>query len=138
MKTIILILIACFLIAGCALRYDERLIGTWKSDREKTVSDFYKRFPSRFENNPEKKERFAEMFGHLIHSYTPTEIITGYGGETSAMKYSVVKKAENFVIINIYCSECDNEERRITFEDNFQSYSLDENWGIKEYFKKVQ
>lgn len=78
------------------------------------------------------------MFGHLIHSYTPTEIITGYGGETSAMKYSVVKKAENFVIINIYCSECDHEERRITFEDNFQSYSLDESFGITEYFKKVQ
>jgi hypothetical protein len=69
---------------------------------------------------------------------TPTEIITGYGGETSVMKYGVVKKAENFVIINIYCSECDNEERRITFEDNFQSYSLDESWGIREYFKKVQ
>ena len=49
---------------------DRRLLGTWRSDRKPTVSEW--RFKKRL--TPARRRKFLDIFGHLRVTYTRTRI----------------------------------------------------------------
>ncbi len=53
-----------------ASKTDRRLLGTWRSDRQPTVTDW--RFTKRL--TPERRRKFLDIFGHLRVTYTRTRI----------------------------------------------------------------
>ena len=134
MKQIILIFI-CILLSGCAARYDERLLGSWRSDREGTVADFDRRFPDRFEGKPEKKEKFAKIFGNMTHTFTLNDLTVKYCDSVFTVRYKVLKIENDYVLIKTHGD--DSEEIRIRFTDNFNSYWVNEDSSFSEKFTKI-
>lgn len=137
MKIFILSILACFSLCGCAAKYDERLLGSWKSDRERAVAEYCKRNPSKCENDSEKIEKLSKiLFGHMVQTYTKTEIIVGHETDAFAVKYRIAEKAKNFVIV-----EVDEDEwaakYKLTFDNDYKSFRVD-NSLISEYFSKIQ
>jgi hypothetical protein len=55
-------------MATHASKTDKRLLGTWRSDRRRTVPDW--RFAKRL--SPEKRRKFLAIFGKLQVTYTRT------------------------------------------------------------------
>jgi hypothetical protein len=53
-----------------APKTDKRLLGSWKSDRRRTVSEW--RFKKRL--SPQRKRKFLAIFGRLALTYTRTRI----------------------------------------------------------------
>jgi hypothetical protein len=70
MHKVILMLMACLFLAGCAGTIDKKLIVTWKSNRDKSVSECLRRAPYRQEMKPEKKKSLQIFSGiwciHLL------------------------------------------------------------------------
>ena len=54
-----------------ALPPDERLLGTWRSNRELSVATMRRALMFR---TPEQQERFFDVFGDLTLTYTPTVV----------------------------------------------------------------
>ena len=74
---------------------DQRLIGTWRSDKARTIKHWcYSK-----ELSPEKKERFEGIFGKFTLRFTETHIHTDYEGEKQVVPYSVVASDESSVVI---------------------------------------
>jgi len=137
MKKIILFIVSCLFVSGCAGNIDKKLIGTWKSDREKTVAECMRCVPNRFDIRPERKERFAELFGHMVHSYTENELTTEYKGEVIAGTYEIIERGDKFLIIRIHFECTDDQIVKIRFENNFESYWVNEDTEFPENFTKI-
>jgi hypothetical protein len=131
----ILIIVTCIILSGCAAHYDERLLGSWKSDREGTVAEFDRRFPGRFKGKPEKKERFSKIFGDLTHTFTPHEMTVEYDDCVSTARYKILKIEGDSVLIKIYGDFKD--KLKIRFSDNHNSYWVNEETDFSEKFTKI-
>ncbi len=134
MKQILLISII-LLFSGCTARYDERLLGSWKSDREGTVAEFVRRFPDRFEGKPEKKEKFSKIFGHQTHTFTPNDVTVEFPDSAYTIRYKVLEIGNDYVLIETYGEYGD--EIKIKFTDNFNSFWLNEDSSFLEKYTKI-
>jgi hypothetical protein len=67
-------------------KQDKRLLGTWRSDRRRTLRDWIwrKGFPA------SKRKRLADIFGHLTLRYTKRRLYSDYKG---------YKEMDNFEIV---------------------------------------
>jgi hypothetical protein len=131
----ILITMFCIFISGCATLYDERLLGSWRSDREGTVAEYNRRFPKRFEGKPEKKEKFERIFGNLTHTFTRKDLSVEYEDSVFTVGYKVLKLEKDYVLIKTYGE--DGEEIKIRFVDNLNSYWVNEDSDFPEKFTKI-
>lgn len=83
------------LAAANKRRIDRRLIGTWRSDKERTVKHWH--YAKELE--PEKKERFENIFGKFSLHFTNTHIHTEFEGEKQVVPYTVVASDHSSVVI---------------------------------------
>jgi len=109
-------LFLCVVALGCAgIQEEPRLYGAWKSNYERTVSEF-KAVP---DITAEQIAALSdpELFGHMIQIYGPREAIVIYESECTRTLYEVVARAESHVDITYY-DEFSEEQitKRIYFE----------------------
>lgn len=76
-------------------RIDRRLIGTWRSDKERTVKNWH--YTKELE--PEKKERFENLFGKFTLRFTNTHVHTEFDSEKQVVPYTVVASDDSSVVI---------------------------------------
>ena len=136
MKRIIIIFLAIFLL-GCAPKYDPRLIGTWQSNRADTVAEAFKRDPAWHEAAPERIQRFRQMFGHMVVTYTKNSAVIEYKEEKCELNYTVIEKGEGFVVIKTIGGLDDQQDLRLSFSEDLSSYWIDSGWGVREKFDKI-
>jgi len=109
---------------------DPRLIGKWKSDRERTVKLWKYSKPL----SDDERLRFESMFGKLTWRITPTHIFSEYDGEKLSQQYSVLGVDSQSVVIR----------RKGESHDELQQFFFEEGWlyvvsGYNiEFFKRVE
>ena len=114
-------------------KIDSRLLGTWRSDRQPTVSDW--RFAKRL--TPERRRRFLAIFGHLRVTYTRTRIRSVLRDYDSSQHYEVLGTDSDTVAIRCEDGQVAGQWRiqHIHFEGRNRYWiALGRN---REWFKRV-
>ena len=136
-------MLALVALLGCASgdKFDARLNGTWKSNREESVADAFRRDPRWTNAAPEKVERFRDMFGHMTLTYSNGVVTTRFKGEAGTLRYTVLDRGEDYVVIRVHGGIQDGKEIRIRFVDNDKAYWITTQAimgdGLRERFDKV-
>lgn len=108
---------------------DSRLLGTWRSDKERTVALWkYQK-----ELSPETQERFEKIFGKFTLRFTETHIYTEFEETKDSVPYSVVARDASSVVI-AWHEEKEHSLQHIHFED--QSYYVLSGYNV-EFYKRV-
>jgi hypothetical protein len=116
-------------VLGCSAKakVDPRLNGTWRSNREESVSDAFRRDPRWTNASPEKVERFRDMFGHMTVSYSNGVATTRLRGQEGTLRYTVVDRGDDYVVIRVRGGIQDGHDVRIRFVDGGRAYWITSN-----------
>lgn len=108
---------------------DKRLLGTWRSDKERTVALWkYQK-----ELSPETRERFERIFGKFTLRFTETHIYTEFEDTKDTVPYSVVARDSSSVVI-AWHEEKERSLQHIHFEG--ESYYVLSGYNV-EFYKRV-
>jgi hypothetical protein len=107
--------------AGCA-KSDSRLYGTWRSNRDESVADAFRRDPRWTNAPPEKVERFRDIFGHMTLTYSKGAVTSRYRGEEETLRYTVEDRGDDYVVIRMHGGIQDGESIRIRFVEGGRGY----------------
>ena len=88
-------------------KVDKRLLGTWRSDRARTVAEW--RFAKRL--SPEKRKIFLSIFGKLRLTYTRKRIRGVLQKYQFAQPYEVLAADSDTVALRYYDSQLTKEWR---------------------------
>ena len=113
---------------------DKRLLGTWRTDRGRTVAEW--RFRKRL--TPQKRRKFLAIFGKLRVTYTRTRIRGIYGDYRFAQRYQVVAMDSDSVAIRYEDTQVTGQWRiqHVHFEgQNHYWIALGRN---REWFRRVK
>jgi len=124
-------LISVFIL-GCSDSSDDRLIGTWISDKDKTLRQFREQGIS----NDKLYDFLNDNLGKLKITYTPHKAIINFEGTFTEEKYEVLGKDHNSIAIKGKSAFGEDEISILTFDDNYY-YTYSELVGYVEYFRKV-
>ena len=117
---------------------DERLIGTWQSDAERTVAVM--REQGRLNNK--HSAALCKMFGKLRVTYTRTGITSELDGVTEVSRYEVLGRDKLSVVIREVESKPSplelTEFAVIHFEGPDSYWLYTKIGGIQEFFKRVR
>jgi len=91
---------------------DRRLLGTWKSDKARTLEEWACNPAS----TPEQQTRIAEWFGKLTVRYTEARVFTEFEGERTKCSYRVAAIDSDSVAI-VCRTDGRDEIRHIHFVD---------------------
>lgn len=137
------ILLAALTVAVLSLlrparQIDERLIGTWQSDADRTITAMRARRPV-----DEKQEAaLRKIFGKLRITYNKTTYTTALDGVTESNRYEVLGRDRLSVVIRdveATPSPLEVTEFAVIQFDGPDSYWLySKMGGIAEYFKRVR
>jgi hypothetical protein len=111
-------MVAC---AGCA-KSDPRLDGTWRSNRDESVADAFRRDPRWTNATPERVERFRNVFGNMTLTYRNGTVTTRYRGEEGTLRYTIEDRGEDYVVIRMHGGIQDGESIRMRFVDGGRGY----------------
>ena len=110
--------------------YDKRLIGTWQSDRRRTMGEWiYAR-----RRTPKRRKQIADIFGHLTLRFTRSRLHSEFKGHRDVQEYKVVASDSDSVAIVHWNGLL--EERRIQhihFEGEYYWIALGRN---REFFRQ--
>ena len=109
---------------------DKRRLGTWRSDKERTVSLW--RYKT--ELDAEKKAKFESIFGKLTKRFTPTFAYSEYDTEKIKSKYRVLGSDHSSVVV-AYVEEKGVELQQIFFEA--ESFYVVSGYNV-EFFRRVE
>ena len=109
------------------IQVDRRLLGSWRSDRRKTMAEFV--WPRSMK--PDRRKWFAGLFGHLKLRYTPRYLASDLKGFCERDRYEVVAMDADSVAILWGAGQI----LHIHFEDDWYWISLGRN---REWFKRVK
>jgi hypothetical protein len=117
---------------------DERLIGTWQSDADRTIDALRQRKPL-----DEKQEAgLRQLFGQLRITYSKQKYTTELNGVSETVPYEVLGRDKQSVVLRDKentPSILDVTEFAIIHFDGPDSYWLvTKVGGIQEYFKRVR
>lgn len=143
----VLVTLACLLIAcgkrgtttaGSNKLTDERLLGTWQSDKERTVEEL-----QRTRRLDEKQlAALSGMFGKLKITYTEATYTTKLDGVTESMPYEVVGRDRHSVVVrDLERREPDlglTEFSVIHFDRPDSYWVFTEIGGFREFFRRVR
>ena len=109
---------------------DPRLLGTWKSDKARTLEEWAYAAAT----TSDEQDRIANWFGKLAMRYTAARVFTNLEGEATQCPYRVVAKDPESVAI-VCRTEGRDEIRHIHFiGDNLYWVSVGRN---REFFARV-
>jgi hypothetical protein len=128
--------------ARTARMTDDRLIGTWQSDADRTIAGIRERTPV----DDKQEAVLRKLFGKMRVTYTPTTYTTELDGTTASYTYEVLGKDKQSVVIHEVGrkpSPLDGvvalSEFAVIHFDGPDSYWLyTQIGGIREYFKRVR
>jgi hypothetical protein len=113
---------------------DRRLLGTWRSDRRRTITDWHwqKRVTAK------QKHRLAKFFGRLKVRYTRNRIYTEFEDYRDVKDYRVIGQDSESVAI-VYWESLREEEviTQIHFEGHHYWINIWGN-GNREWFRRIQ
>jgi len=120
---------------------DDRLIGTWQSDAERTIAGI--RAEGTIE--PEREAKLRNLFGKMRITYTTKTYTTELDDSVVTYSYQLLGRDKHSVV---FC-DSENKESPLAFLelstftvihfDSPDSYWLDtEIGGIREYFKRIR
>ena len=127
-----MLILIIILILGCSDSSDDRLIGTWVSDKEKTLSQFREQGIS----NDKLYDFLNDNLGKLKITYTPYKAIINFDGTITEEKYEILGKDHDSIAIKGKSAFGEDEISILTFDDNY-FYTYSELGGYVEYFRKV-
>ena len=137
MKTILPILLLSTLSLCRAGESADRLVGSWRSNRELSMSTFH---PKK-EVSEETRARITDLFGRLIVAYTPNQVSLRMADERSAaeaQKYSVVAETSDTIKIRYQDPKTKNDlEQEITFVGKDRYWISIDKADFREYFDRV-
>lgn len=108
---------------------DRRLLGTWRSDKERTLA----LWKHQKKLAPETRERFDNIFGKFTLRFTETHIFTEFEGTKDTVPYSVVASDSSSVLI-VWHEEKERSLQHIHFEG--ESYYVLSGYNV-EFYKRV-
>ena len=110
-------------------RIDKRLLGTWKSDQERTT----KLWKYKNELDEVKKAKFESIFGKMTRRFTPAMVYSEFEGQKLSGRYWVVASDIRSVVV-AYPDQSGIELQQIFFEEDwhyvFSGYNV-------EFFRRV-
>jgi hypothetical protein len=135
-----LVIVAVAIPIRFARLRDDRLIGTWLSDADRTIAGMQPEQPK----DSKREAKLREIFGKMRVTYTAATYTTELNGEFVTYKYQLLGRDEHSVVI----SETENKPSPLEFMelstfsvihfDTPDSYWLDSEVGqMREYFKRV-
>lgn len=139
------------LIALCVIGYyywsnttrvDDRLIGTWQSDGERTIATM----KEQRKLNDKQVESLNTLFGKLQITYTNNrEIRTSMNDSKDSGRFEIVGMDKNSVVIREYGTKRPDveyfnlSEYQVIYFDGPDAYWVyTQIGGVKEYFKRVK
>lgn len=111
-------------------KIDKRLLGTWKSDKERTIERW--RYDKPLSN--EKREKFESIFGKLVLRITETHYYGIFEEDNFSCPYTVVASDERSVCISQDFTGT-QELKQYFFEGNYMYVLVGYNI---EFFKQVE
>jgi hypothetical protein len=99
-------------LAVKARKVDKRLLGTWRSDKERTTQ--FWRYKSNLD--AEQKAKFESIFGKLRRRFTETHSYSEFDGEKTSGRYLVVASDSKSVVLAFPEEHFDLQQ--IFFEEN--------------------
>jgi len=94
-------------------KIDKRLLGTWRSNKEKTTGLWkYTK-----EMTPAARERFEKIFGKFTLRFSETHIFTEFERTTDVVPYTVVAQDKTSVVI-AWLEKEGTSLQHIHFEEN--------------------
>ncbi len=111
--------------------HDRRLIGTWRSDRNRTGGEI----SARRDVSRSQAQRLRQLFGDLELRYTRARCYSSFKGHTEVTTYRVVAKDLTSVVV-AYLNADSGEETlsHLHFEGRYYWVCLG---AIREYFRKT-
>jgi hypothetical protein len=121
---------------------DDRLIGAWQSDADRTIAGFRERKPV----DDKQEAALRKLFGKLRVTWTPTGCTTELDGTIEAHRYELLGKDKLSVVVREIKEKpspldgvVELSEFTVIQFDGPDSYWLTTQiGGIREYFKRVQ
>ena len=115
-------------------RTDERLSGTWKSDRDRTMEEYH-RIYDRDDLSQETVQKATVGFGKRSLTFSGTDMLVDLEGETHSYRFRVVQAERNSVALRWRPSGTSNEFLDIEFDkDGF--WLMPQSAACKEFFRK--
>ena len=107
---------ACVLptLAASSRKTDKRLLGTWRSDKERTT----RLWRYKTELDAENKLKFESIFGKLTRRYTSTCLYSDFDGDKTSGKYSVIASDTRSVVL-AYTEEDGTRLEQVFFEEDW-------------------
>ncbi len=119
-------------------KYDERLVGVWKSNKKETVERFIKTHPAHVKKMGDTKlKSFESLFGKLEITYTKKECKAKLNDYETINKYSIVEQGVDYIILK---HEDENiiENEFIKFVDGGYWLKPNKNSDFMEKFDRVK
>ena len=117
-------------------RTDERLYGTWKSDRDRTMEEYHQIY-DRYSPSGETVQKVTSGFGKRSMTFSATDLLVELEGESHSYRYRVVLADTNRVLIRWRPSPSGpyNEFLAIEF-DQHGFWCTPQSAACREYFRK--
>jgi hypothetical protein len=114
---------------------DGRLLGTWQSDGERTVSEWRERRPM----TDEQTVALRKMFGHTRITWGRRTYVMEMEGYREEAPYRVIAKDENAAVLRAW-SPLDRREVfvQVNFEDVGTYWLYAAGGPLREYFRRVE
>lgn len=110
---------------------DRRLLGTWKSDKERTVRDWV--YPKRLAT--QKRKRIEDIFGKLTLRFTRSRIHVTYDEDSWTHDYRILAADNYSVVIEVdYAEDAELEHWRFDSDGCMYKSVSGQN---TEYFSKM-
>jgi hypothetical protein len=100
--------------ARASTEFDQRLLGTWRSNRELTMK-YWRFYPG---ISQAQKEQIAQRFGKLTWRFTETEYFYDLDDSHTSSPYWVIAKDAISVLVGIGTKQ-DANLQYIRFEENY-------------------
>lgn len=119
------------LAASTGGKTETRLLGTWRSDADRTVKHWrYSR-----QITDENREKFEKIFGKLVWRITPTRIYSEFDGDKFSERYSVIGSDRNSVVVKYHHN--DNPSLQQFFFEEKEWHYVVSGYNF-EFFKRVE
>lgn len=113
---------------------DKRLLGTWRSDRRRTMKDWvWPRY-----TRAERRKRFAAIFGHLMLRYTRQRIHSDLKGSKDSQPYRVLTGDTDSVTIQHGSAQLGDRVIQHIHFDGDQYYWIALGDRNREWFKRIK
>ena len=113
---------------------DQRLIGRWRSDLEKTTAEF----AARNDISDERRSKLASLFGRLELRYTRWRCYSTFDGTTNVARYRVLAKdADSVAVLSSRRDGFGGSIFHIHFDNGYYWITLG-NGGVREFFRRVE